>query len=53
VNGIENLGSTCYANTVIQQIANIPEFVELLLLYPIELLKHQKYDYADDILCQL
>ena len=53
INGIENLGSTCFANCILQQLANIPEFTDMILKYPIDLDKPEDYDYADDLLCQL
>jgi len=33
-------------------LANIPEFIELILAYPIEFKKPRDYDYSDDLLCQ-
>jgi len=51
INGIENLGCTCYANTILQNLANIPELVQVMLSYPIEKGKPLGYDYADDLLC--
>ena len=50
-NGIENLGCTCFASSVLQQLTNIPEFTDMILKYPIDLDKPEDYDYADDLLC--
>ena len=52
VNGIENLGCTCFASSTLQQLANIPEFTSMILKYPIDRNKNENYDYADDLLCQ-
>ena len=52
MNGIENLGTTCFASSALQQLANIPEFTDMILKYPIDIDKPEDYDYADDLLCQ-
>ncbi len=52
INGIENLGCTCFASCILQQLANIPEFTDMILKYPINLNKPKDYRFDDDILCQ-